>query len=153
MSTKKTFTKVIVSGIVVAVLIVVYVCGFIYIYDMRQKTTGLLSDIATEQQSDNQQLSLQALANNTAPDLTTLSNVIIPKDGDIDFIKNLETLGNSQPVSFQIVSASEVDGDAFTNLSFEVTAQGNWSEMFFACSISSNPCLTRFQWRAWRSIS
>ena len=129
MKNKTTQNSVVFLSVVAGVLLLAYGAAGFYIYNMQQGTSDLFDKITSQKQSEDQQTSLAILAKNTKADLATLSGAIVPKDGAVAFIKNLETLGTTERVDFKISSAEETSGGTFQNLNFEVTVGGSWAQV------------------------
>jgi len=129
----KRFTRstLLAISFILLLLISVYVGLFLYIKHMQTLTADLNEKVEFEEQSRSQETALKLLAKNIKPDLATLSTFVVSSEneGDITFIKSLETLGAQQSVALRIVSAAEIDQDIFKTVTFQVTIEGGWLQV------------------------
>jgi hypothetical protein len=145
---KSTNQKLIVSLILMLVLWVVAGAAFFVIWNKLENTNTKISDTKIELGKQANIDDLKRVAQNNAEIVADLKTRIVPVDGDVDLIDNLEKLGKAAGVEFTIDSIKEqelsnknvsgVFGKTIEEAKIRILAEGSWNKLIKVWSLLQN---------------
>lgn len=146
MKEKRPYKKIL---ILLIVIVLALFTSFYFVYEdikARNEHIGQLNqEIASQYKRNNYLLNLQKTLQNTDSDIVRINNSIIPSDGDIKFIEDLEKTAKAYGLSLSINSLVFEDGQGFSSSNihvFKVRAETNgpWSSTYkFLAQLESMP--------------
>lgn len=146
MKEKRPYKKILV---LLVLIVVALFTSFYFVYEdikTRNEHIGELNqEIASQYRINNYLLNLEKTLQNTDSDIVRINNSIIPSDGDIKFIEDLEKTAKAYGLSLSINSLVFEDGPGFSSSNihaFRVRAEtnGSWSSTYkFLAQLESMP--------------
>ncbi len=146
MSNRTTSKKIlIILGFLILAFFVSYYFMFQSIKSKSQRTSILRQELSQQSDRQNYLTSTQKMIENIDLDIAKINNSIVAKDGDVDFIENLEVIARSNGLTISIDSLVFEDAPALSSASltsFKIKAKlsGSWSGTYtFLSQIESSP--------------
>ncbi len=130
---KKT---VITLGFVILVCFALFVLLFIDIRNKNVRASTLVRDTALQVEGQQYLIALKRTIENTSSDITRVKDSIIPSDGDVQFVEDLESTARAKGLEVTIDSLTFDDVPLATSspdiTAFKVKAEvkGSWSGVY-----------------------
>lgn len=143
--TQSLHTKkiLVLSALMLAALIAVYAIFFMNIKAENEQSALHAGDIANMVASSGREATLRTFVTAVTPELNKLNSYLVPKDGAVAFIEELEGLGKTAGVSAKITSL-DLDADApgapdqsasstnaYQDLHIAINAGGSWQDVMY----------------------
>lgn len=136
----------IILGVVVLGICALYYFIYIDIKKRNEHASVLLHDATLEISRQQYTISLEHTIENITPDIDLVNKSLIAKDGDVDFIENLEGLAKSNGLAITIDSLildnnnPILEGSDITLLRVKAKTEGNWLGTYtFLSELESMP--------------
>jgi Tfp pilus assembly protein PilO len=145
--------KIILGFLILAVVLLFGVYFLLFQNIKYQNTTAseLQNEIDLGTKQNQYATSLKQSLQDSDSDISKVNNSILPIDGDVGFIEQLENLATNEGLSVSIDSLSaedipNVDSDDLTSLLIKVNAQGSWTKMMdFLSKLETLPNVSRME--------
>ena len=137
--------KLIVPGVFVLILCVLFYIVFKEIKDKNENISKLRDELLFQTKKQDYMISMQKTIQNANSDISTINNSIVPNDGDVKFIEDLEKMAKDNKLSIDISSLTIEDSSLLTKnsltiLRIKANIKGGWSGTYvFLAEIEALP--------------
>ena len=142
---KTTNKKLIATVLIVVVLWLIAGGSFVFVWNKLQKTNSKIEDTKVEMLKQSNVSSLKKITEDNSKAILDLKARIVPSDGDVDLINNLENLGKMAKVNFTVESIveQEISNTAVSQTmsrtieesKIRLTAKGSWNSVLKVWSL------------------
>ena len=142
---KSLKTILVLLSLAVLAMFVVYYFAYQDIKSKNENISNLTSDLLQESNKQDYLISTQKAMQSISPDLALVNNSIISKDGDVDFIGNLESIARGDGLTIEISSLvfdnnPVVPSDLTGILKIDAKVNGSWLATYtFLSQMESSP--------------